>query len=426
MPDLAVPDLNGLDLVDPQSYARGGYPHDTWSRLRRDAPLRRFDPPGFLPFWAVTKHADICEISRQPEQFLNGPGMTIVTDEMAAAAAQRGRNSLQGMRTIINMDQPEHRVYRRVASPYFTRNALRRGNLEAQIALSARSLVDKLEARGARNECDFVSEVANLHPLRIISQILGVPEEDEPLILKLTNELFGNEDPEFQRSGDRRERIAALGADLYQYFARVISDRRANPRDDLASVLANAKIDGEPMGEIETFGYYLIAFTAGHETTRGAIGGGMLALIEHPEEREKLRRDPSLIPTAVNEILRWVTPVNTMVRTAVDDYELRDQKIRAGDKLVLFYASANRDEEVFEDPLGFRVDRSPNPHLGFGIGEHFCLGANLARKTTGGLFAELIPRLESVELAGLPERVASNLVPGIKHLPIRYRITPAL
>ncbi len=410
---------NGLELVDPQSYASHGYPHETWTRLRREDPLHYFDPPGFPAFWAVTKHADICEISRRPEQFLNGPGMTLVRD---AAQAQQGRGSFQGMKTIINMDQPEHRVYRSVASPYFTPNALRRGDLEAQIAESARTLVDELAARGLQGECDFVTEIANRHPLRIIARILGVPEEDEPVILRLTNELFGSEDPEFQRPGDRRERIAAVGADLYEYFGKVIADRRAKPCDDLASVLANAKIDGKPMGEVETFGYYLIAFTAGHETTRGAIAGGMLALIENPDELEKLRRDPSLVPTAVNEIVRFVTPVNTMVRTAAEDYELCEQQILPGDKLVLFYASANRDEEVFDDPHAFRVDRSPNPHLGFGIGEHFCLGANLARKTTAGIFSELIPRLESAELAGTPEHVASNLVPGIKHLPIRYRL----
>ena len=419
-------DLDGLDLVDPQAYAAKGYPHETWTRLRREAPLAYFHPPGWHPFWAVTKHADICEISRQPEQFLNGPGMTVVSEEAMRLQRERergGEASFEGMRTIINMDEPQHRVYRKVASSWFTPNALRKADVGSKVEESARQLVDKLAAGGG--ECDFVTEVANLHPLRIICQILGVPEEDEPTILKLTNELFGSEDPEFQRSADQRERIASVGADLYGFFARVIADRRANPQNDLASVLANAKIDGDPMGDVETFGYYLITFTAGHETTRGAISGGMLALIENPEEREKLRRDPSLIPLAINEIVRWVTPVNTMVRTAVDDYELRGQKIRSGDKLVLFYASANRDEEVFEDPFSFRVDRSANPHLGFGIGEHFCLGSNLARMTSGGLFAELIPRLEEVELTGKPERVASNLVPGIKHLPIRYKVAPA-
>jgi hypothetical protein len=179
------------------------------------------------------------------------------------------------------------------------------------------------------------------------------------------------------------------------------------------------------MGDLETMGYCLVAFTAGHETTRGGIGGGMLALIENPEQRELWARDPELTSRAPDEIIRFVTPVNTMVRTANRDYELRGQKIHKGDRLVLFYASANRDEEVFDDPLELRLDRYPNPHLSFGIGEHFCMGANLARKTTGSIFRELVTRLESIELAGEPQRTASNLVPGLKHLPIRYRLAAA-
>jgi hypothetical protein len=287
---------------------------------------------------------------------------------------------------------------------------------------TARAVVDQMPNTGGEGECDFVTDVANVHPLKIICRILGMPESDEPLILKLTNQLFGGEDPEFQRDPDRKKRMMELGLEMYQLFSSVAADRRANPTDDLASVIANARVDGEPMSEADTFGYYLITFTAGHETTRGAISGGLLALIENPEQRKKLSADLSLIPTAINEIVRYVTPVNTMVRTAQTDYELRGQQIEEGDAVVMFYASANRDEEVFDDPHSFKVDRRPNPHLGFGIGEHFCLGSNLARMTSGALFRELASRLESVELAGTPERVVSNLVPGIKHLPIRYRL----
>jgi hypothetical protein len=213
--------------------------------------------------------------------------------------------------------------------------------------------------------------------------------------------------------------------EFWNYFSRVMEERRSEPRDDLASVFANARIDGEPMGALETMGYCLIAFTAGHETTRGAIGGGMLALLEQPELRERWCREPELTPLAIDEIIRYVTPVNHMVRTAARDYELRGQKIAAGDRLVLFYASANRDEDVFDAPDEIQLDRHPNRHLAFGVGEHFCMGAHLARKTSGALFRELVTRIESVELAGTPERTASNLVPGFKHMPIRYRIAPA-
>ena len=409
-----MPEIDGQRLIDPQCYASFGYPHDEWTQLRRESPLHFFEPPGWPSFWAVTKHADIVEISKQPDIFLNGPGMTIGQNQ------RQGDAAAQQIKTVINMDPPEHRQYRKVASPFFTPRNLRK--VDPLIADTARKLVDSL---GPEGECDFITEIASQHPLKIIARLLGVPESDEPFILKLTNELFGSEDPEFQRSQDRMDGMRKMFADFWSYFHEVIEDRRAHPREDLASVFANAKIDGEPMGDLETMGYCLVAFTAGHETTRGGIGGGMLALIGNPEQRELWARDPELTSRAPDEIIRFVTPVNTMVRTANRDYELRGQKIHKGDRLVLFYASANRDEEVFDDPLELRLDRYPNPHLSFGIGEHFCMGANLARKTTGSIFRELVTRLESIELAGEPQRTASNLVPGLKHLPIRYRLAAA-
>jgi cytochrome P450 len=318
------------------------------------------------------------------------------------------------------MDPPEHRKYRAVASPFFSPRAVQQ--LDSLVTDTARALVDGL---GAEGECDFVTEIASQHPLKIIARLLGVPESDEPMILKLTNELFGTEDPEFQRSEDRLAGIREMFADFWTYFMRVMEDRRTTPRNDLATVFANARIDDEPMGELETMGYCLVTFTAGHETTRGAIGGGFHALIENPALRERWAKEPELTPRAVDEIVRFVTPVNHMVRTANRDYELHGEKIRSGDRLVLFYASANRDEEVFEHPFEIQLDRHPNPHLAFGIGEHFCMGAHLARKTSGAILRELVTRLESVELAGTPERTASNLVPGFKRLPIRYRLAEA-
>jgi hypothetical protein len=407
--------MDGLRLVDPGSYAKRGYPHAEWKQLRREAPVARFEPEGWPAFWAITRHAEIVEVSKQPERFVNGLGMTI-----ASKAAELNQGTFGQMRTIINMDPPDHRKYRKVASPWFTPRAL--GRLDALVAETARQLVDGL---GREGECDFVGQIASIHPLKVICRILGVPEADEPFILKLTNELFGAEDPEFQRVADRETNIRALGLDFFNYFSRVMAERRERPRDDLASVIANARIDGEPMGVVETMGYCLITFTAGHETTRGAIGGGMLALLENPAQRELWARHPERTPVAIDEILRFVTPVNHMMRTATEDAEVGGQRIRKGERLILFYASANRDEALFDAPDELRLERRPNPHLAFGVGEHFCIGSHLARKTSGSLFAELLPRLEHVELAGEVQRTASNLVPGIKRLPIRYRIRPA-
>ena len=413
---------DGRELIFPTQYAELGYPHDVWTRLRRQSPVHHCEPPGYGAFWAITRHADICEISKRPDAFVNGNGI-VVLDLEQTRMRETDQSGLAGMKTIIEMDPPVHRTFRKVASGWFTPRSLAR--LESAVTQSARSLIDALAADGD-GECDFVTRIAVAHPLRILSQALGVPREDEALILRLTNELFSSEDPEFQREGvTRAERIAQIGLEFFQYFSKIIADRRANPRDDLATVLANASVDGAPMGPVETLGYYLIVFTAGHDTTRNAITGGLLALLENPDQLARLQRDPGLAPHAVEEIVRWTTPVNYMKRTTAHDVELRGQKIRAGEDLMLCYASANRDEEVFDDPFAFRIERSPNRHLGFGIGEHFCLGAHLARRSTTALFAEIARRARRLELAGEPQRTASSFVAGVKHLPVRYRFSGA-
>jgi cytochrome P450 len=410
---------DGRELIFPTQYERG-YPHDVWSRLRRESPVHPCDPPGCGPFWAITKHADICDISKRPDVFVNSRGIVILDDEQTRTR-EADESGFAGMKTIIEMDPPAHRSFRKVASGWFTPRSLAR--LGSAVDESARSLVDALAADGD-GECDFVSRVAAAHPLRILSQALGVPREDEALILRLTNELFSADDPEFQRQGTtRQERIQQIGLEFFNYFSKIIADRRANPRDDLATVLANGHVDGAPMGPVETLGYYLIVFTAGHDTTRNAISGGLLALIENPDQLARLRRDPDLAASAVEEIVRWTTPVNYMKRTAARDVEVRGHKIRAGEELMLCYASANRDDEVFDEPFAFRIERSPNRHLGFGIGEHFCLGAHLARRSSGALFREIARRVERLELAGEPKRTASSFVAGVKHLPIRYRFS---
>lgn len=413
---------NGLDLIDPRSYATQGVPHDVWTRLRRESPVHRCEPSGYESFWAITKHADICEISKQPDRFLSSRGIVIMNDDQIKIRSSG--QGLAAMRTIIEMDPPEHRKFRKVASPSFTPRAMKA--LVEVVKASAQNIVDKLAGKTGEGECDFATDVAAAHPLRILSTILGVPREMEPEILRLTNQLFGAEDPDLRRDGDDPEKVAMeLGLELFNLFNEVIEDRRAHPRDDLATVLATAIIDGEPMGPMETVGYFLITFTAGHDTTKNALAGGMRAFLDHPAQLEKLKRDPDLVKPAVEEIVRWTTPVNYMKRTAACDLELRGQKIRKGDNLALFYASANRDEDVFPDPFDFRVDRTPNPHLGFGIGEHFCIGSHLARQSQHALWGELSRRLEWVELAGEPEQIHSNFVVGLKRLPIRYRITPA-
>jgi cytochrome P450 len=412
---------DGFDLIAPGPYAEKGVPHEIWTRLRREARVHFCEPEGYSPFWAITRHADIGEISKRPDKFVSSGGIVVLTAEQ-----EKLRDSGEGlaaMRTIIEMDPPEHRDYRKVASPWMTPRAVKQ--LEAEISRSARELVDSLAGSTGEGECDFATDVAAAHPLRILSSVLGVSREDEPWVLKMTNQLFASDDPELAREGaDPQQALVELGLEMYQFFSKIIEDRKAHPRDDLASVLANGEVNGAPMGPMETFGYYLITFTAGHDTTKNAIAGGMRALIENPNELQKLKHQPELVDAAVEEIVRWTTPVNYMKRTATADVEGHGQKIKAGDDLVLFYASANRDDEVFEDPFRFRVDRSPNRHLGFGIGEHFCLGANLARQSQRALLRELIPRLAAVEIIGEPEQIRSSFVVGLKHLPIRYRIAP--
>jgi cytochrome P450 len=408
---------DGFDLIDPASYAASGPPHASWTALRRHSPVHRCEPRDYPPFWAITRHADICEISKQPDRFLSQPG---IIHPRTSQIIDRSEG-VGAMRTIIEMDPPEHRSFRKVASPWFTPRAMNR--IDAAVQASARELVDSLAGRSGEGECDFARDVATAHPLRILAHILGVPREEEPRILRLTNQLFANEDEELQRPGETREQaVRELGMELYQLFAGIIEDRRTNPRDDLATLLANGTVNGEPMGPLETFGYYLITFTAGHDTTKNALAGGMHALIQNPDELAKLRRDPGLVNAAVEEVVRWATPVNYMRRRAACDTEVGGQRIRKDDYLCLFYASANRDEDVFDDPFRFRVDRDPNPHLGFGHGEHFCLGSHLARRSQRALFAELARRLEHVELAGEPEWIKSSFVVGLKRLPIRYRI----
>jgi len=419
-----VTGIDGRDLISPRAYAERGIPHDQWTELRRLDRLHFCEPRGFDSFHAVVRHRDICEISKQPDLYCNRFGILLESDQQRTIL--QAESGLGTLRAILVMDPPEHRDFRKIAAPWFTPRAI--GRVDPVARESARSLVDRLveRASGGEGECEFASEIAAAHPLRILSTILGVPREEEPRILALTTQLFASDDPDLQREGeDRLAAAKALAIDFFQLFNEIIADRRANPRDDLASVLANGRVRGEPMGPIDTLGYFLIAFTAGHDTTKNALVGGLQALAQHPEEFQKLKCNPELVPSAVEEILRWASPVNYMKRVVGADCEFRGQRLREGDNLVLFYGSANRDEAVFEDPFTFRVDRQHNPHLAFGIGEHFCLGAHLARHSQRALLAEMVRRLDTIELAGEPERIQSSFVVGLKKLPLHYRVSEA-
>jgi cytochrome P450 len=414
--------IDPLDLISPARYGRSGQPHDLWARLRRDDPIHWCEPEGFETFWAITRHHDIMEISGQPELFSNAGGIVLLNDEQAAAM-ERGDNPLRDMRTIIEMDPPEHRIYRKLASGFFTPKGI--GQLDEIVATSARALVDSL---GAEGECDFIERIAQRHPLRVLATILGIDRDDEERVLELTQQLFAGDDPDIQRKGDDRAAATAeLGMEFYMLFDRIINDRRAHPRQDLATLLATAMLpSGEPIGPLETFGYYLIVFSAGHDTTRNALSGALAAFVEHPDQLALVRDRPELTKSAVEEIVRYTTPVNYMKRTALRDTDLHGRQIREGDHLVLFYASANRDEEVFDHPSTFDVTRHPNRHLGFGWAEHFCLGAHLARASMHALVAELASRVESLEYTAPPTQIASSFVVGLKTLPVHYRIRPAV
>lgn len=407
-----VIDDNAKVFAAPTAYTDEAKLHEALTRLRSEAPVSWVDVPNYRPFWAITKHADIMDIERDNELFTNSPRPVLVTaegDEQQAAI---------GVRTLIHMDDPEHRVMRAIGADWFRPKAMRA--LKVRVDELAKAHVDKMMELGP--ECDFVQQVAVNFPLYVIMSLLGVPESDFPLMLKLTQELFGSDDDEFKRGTEQAEQMSAL-LEMFEYFTALTKARREQPTEDLASAIANATVDGEPLSDIATMSYYAIVAAAGHDTTSATISGGMLALIENPDQQAKLRNDLSLMPPATEEMIRWVTPVKAFMRTAAEDTTVRGVPIAAGESVLLSYVSGNRDEDVFDDPFRFDVTRDPNKHVAFGYGVHFCLGAALARMEVNSFFTELLPRLRSVELAGAPEYVATTFVGGLKHLPLRYSMT---
>ncbi|MEM7143093.1 MAG: cytochrome P450 [Actinomycetota bacterium] len=409
--------VDGLDLISPAHYGEAGPPHPQWAELRSQ-PLTHFDPDGFESFWAVTRHADIVEISSRPEDFCNGEGIVLLTDDQLARMQQSELGGM--MKTIIEMDPPDHRMFRKVASGYFTPRGIER--LDEIVTTSAKAVIDSL---GEEGEADFVEMITQQHPLRVLSTILGIRPDQEQKLLELTSQLFGSDDPELQREAENREEAGqALFMDFFFMFNEIIQDRRANPQDDLATMLATATLDnGEPLGDIETLGYYLIVFNAGHDTTRHSLTGAFQAFLDNPDQFQRLKDDPGLMKTAVEEVVRYSAPVNYMKRTATRDLVYDGHEIAKGDRFGLFYASANRDADVFENPEQFDIGRTPNRHLGFGWAEHYCLGAHLARASIKALLEELAARMEYMEPAGDADYVASSFVVGPKHLPVRYKIS---
>lgn len=421
MSEASIPRLEEIDLSDRAFWLRPLEEREAaFATLRREAPIRFFaeQPIANLPlptgpgYWALTRHADILEASKHPEIFSSAKGATSIQD-----LPEEFNRFFGG---LINMDDPRHGEQRRIVSRGFTPRALER--LEASVARRADAVIDRVIERG---ECDFVQDIAAPLPLEIICDLMGIPESHERMVFERSNVILGLGDTELVPDAANIIQAAmGAGAELAQLMNEMAEARRREPRDDLTSALLNAELEGGALSGDDLTSFFVLLVVAGNETTRNAISHGMKALCDFPDERRRWASDfERHAGTAVEEIVRWSTPVIHMRRTCTRDTVL-SQEMKAGDKVVLWYASANRDEAVFDDPDAFRVDRNPNPHLAFGIGEHFCLGAHLARKTSGAIFGELVPRLELVEAAAPAERVPSNLVPGLKHLPIRYRLRP--
>lgn len=420
-PDPLVPaDKAAFDraIVDPDSYAHEERYHAVFRHLREHAPVYRCEPEGYRPFWTVARHADIRRVELDSATFLNMPRLTIssVADEEKVKAITGGSHLLTY--NLVSMDNPDHRHFRAMTQAWFSPKNMRR--LEEQIRALARESCDRMAALGG--ECDFVHDVAIWFPLRVIMMTLGADRSDEQFLMKITQEVFGPQDPDTGRPEDAGGIFATI-ADFSAWCDRITADRKANPTDDVATIIANATLtDGSPMGNLEAMSYYLIIATAGHDTTSSSSAAGLLELIRNPGELEKLRADPSLLGNAVDEFIRWASPVKHFFRTAAADAEVAGVHVKAGDALLMAYPSANRDTAVFDDPFAFRVDRkNARTHLAFGYGPHVCLGQHLAKMEIRILFEELLARFEGFELAGEPAWTRSSFVSGLKRLPIRYR-----
>ena len=411
-------------IVTPKAYGQwtGLNDHFTWARA--NMPLGVAEADNYDPFWAVTRHADIMEVSRNNKRFASAERQTTLTQSGIDTLVRSQFPDGHLIRSLVQMDAPDHMKYRLLTQAWFMPKNLR--TIEDRIREIARETVDKMLAMDG--ECDFARDVAAEYPLRVIMNILGVPEDDLPRMLMLTQQLFGPTDPELNRSrAELTDPVQALQmlqfviADFENYFKGITDDRRSNPKADIATVLANSLVAGQPIPDRELNGYYIIIASAGHDTTSASTAGAIMELAKNPALFERYRAADADKAGLIEEAIRWTTPVQHFMRSATEDCELNGQTISKGDWLMLCYVSGNRDEAVFADPFVFNPDRTPNAQIAFGFGGHVCLGQHLARMEMRILMEELLPRLSSLELAGEPARVESVFVGGLKRLPIRFK-----
>jgi cytochrome P450 len=408
--------FRAADVLKPSLMGAEDSMHALFAHLRDNDPVSRVEHPDYEPFWSLVRYDDVKSIGSANDRFLSAPRTVLVPIEFEQLLLEQF-GTRNGLETLIHMDRPKHLKLRRVTREWFLPRSIER--LDGDIRAMCREYVDRMEELGG--ECDFVKDIALLYPLRIIMSILGLPRESEGTMLKLTQEIFGGQDPDLARDPDLQSMNAETLMEFSAYFDEVIRDRKANPQDDLASVLANAEVDGKPMEPLDQLSYFIIAASAGHDTTSAVLGAGMKALLEHPQQLQRWRDDPELDTTAAVELMRWVSPVRHMVRTATEDLELHGREIRAGDNLALWFPAANRDPRVFERPDDLDLARTPKLHLAFGHGAHKCLGQHLATMEVARFFRELLPRLESIEMSGEPTWVDAIFVGGLKSMPVRYR-----
>ncbi len=423
MPAPTSTDL-GINLNDPMLFLENRA-HDAFRVLRREAPVH-WNPGTEVQngFWSITKYEDLLFVSRHPELFISskgiaGPGIRPEAMEQFLASGQQPGT---GNVSIITMDPPRHVKMRRLVNKGFTPRAV--NAMEPEIRRLTNEILDNI---AGKDSCDFVLDVSSQLPLAVICGMMGIAREHWPLMFELTNKVLGSGDPEYQSdvpeeergSGSAARATAMAGvARMMGYFRETMEERRAHPGQDLVSILLESEVDGERLSEGDILAFCFLLLLAGNETTRNGISGGLLALCEHPDQKKLLLDDMSQIEPAIEEILRWSSPVMHMAREATADVEIRGEHIRAGDKVIMWYPSANRDEDIFADPFRFDIHRTPNDHLAFGIGEHFCLGSGFARKEIRVMFEELFRRFPKIELNGEPERLRSTFIGGIKHLPV--------
>jgi len=403
------------DVLDAELMGHEKTMYGLFDYLRENDPVALVEHPDYEPFWSLSKYDDIKFVGSNNDRFLSAPRTVLMPAAYEEALlAQFGTRN--GLETLIHMDRPKHLKLRRVTREWFLPRSIQK--LDAEVRTMCAEYVDKMESMGG--ECDFVKDITLLYPLRIIMSILGLPRESEATMLKLTQEIFGGQDPDLQRTPDLENANLDTLLEFGAYFDDVIKDRKVNPQDDLATVLANAEVDGAPMDPLDQMSYFIIAASAGHDTTSAVLGAGMKALLEQPEQFQMWRDNPDLDDNAAKEMMRFVAPVRHMVRTATDDLELRGKQIKSGDNIALWFPAACRDPEIFEQPNRVDINRDPKLHLAFGYGSHMCLGQHLATMEVARFFRELFNRVDSIEMTAEPSWVHANFVGGLKSMPVKY------